>query len=100
MNLFNDPVDYYQAIADELVDVISEKWTSIEIKAERFENSVDLMIVYFKPDGSEKSRVRTKMIPVYFFELARVVSDENKGLYKKCFYTLNDKGNFKVDFEY
>ncbi|MEW8440758.1 MAG: immunity protein YezG family protein [Candidatus Thiodiazotropha taylori] len=100
MTMFTDPLDYYQAIADELVNVIPEKWTNIEIEAERFENSIDLMIVYFKPDETEESRVRTQRIPQYFFELARVVSDESKGLYMKCFYFLDDKGDFKVDFEY
>ena len=95
-----DPIDYYQAIGQELTDVITEEWSSIEIEAVRYENSIDLEIVYFRPDGSEESRVKTKMIPEYFFNLARVVSNEDKGLYKKCFFKMDSSGSFDVNFEY
>ena len=82
--MYKDPLQYYQAIADELVEVIQEEWTAIEIEAVRYENSVDLEIVYFRPNGSEESRVRTKMIPDYFHDLAKVLSDEGKGLIWFC----------------
>ena len=98
--LFNDPVGYYQAIANELVDIIKEPWTSVEVESVLFDESVDLEVVYFRPDGSEESRVRTVMLADYFYELARVISNEEKGLYKKCKFVLKSDGNFDVDFEY
>ncbi|WP_295802829.1 hypothetical protein [uncultured Microbulbifer sp.] len=98
--MFQDPLQYYQAIASELTEVIREEWTSIEIEAVRYENSINLEIVYFRPDGSEESRVKTKMIPDYFFNLAKVVSREGRGLYKLCHFRLDSSGSFNVDFEY
>jgi len=98
--MFKDPKQYYEAIANELIEIIPEEWTHIEIEAIRFESSIDLEIVYFRPDTSEESRVRTKMLPDYFHDLAKVVSNEKKGLYKKCFFKLERNGTFNVDFEY
>jgi hypothetical protein len=40
------------------------------------------------------------MLPEYFYELARVVSDEKRGLYKRCIFALNSDGVFDVNFEY
>jgi len=57
-------------------------------------------IVYVRHDGSEESRVRTKMLPDYFFELASLVSDKEKGLYKKCRFKLDKTGEYNADFEY
>jgi hypothetical protein len=98
--LFNDPVEYYQAIANELVEIINEAWTLVEVEAILFNDSIDLEVVYFRPDGSEESRVRTIMLADYFYELANVVSTEDKGLYKKCKFILKNDGNFDIDFEY
>ncbi|MGO3055360.1 MAG: hypothetical protein ACTID3_00340 [Halomonas sp.] len=94
------PADYYQAIADELMDVIQEPWTSIEIEATRRETSINTVIVYWRPDGTEESRVNTRMIPRFLYDLAKVVSDEEKGFYKKCHFVLKNDGSFNVDFEY
>jgi hypothetical protein len=98
--LYKDPVEYYQAIANELAEIIKDSWTSVEIEAVLFDESIDLEVVYFRPDGSEESRVRTVMIADYFYELAKVVSTKEKGLYKKCKFILKNDGNFNVDFEY
>ena len=98
--MLKDPQQYYEAIANELSEIIQEEWVRIEIEAIRYESSIDLEIVYFRPDESEESRVRTKMLPDYFFDLAKVVSNEEKGLYKKCLFKLENSGTFNVDFEY
>lgn len=98
--LFKEPIEYYQAIANELVEVIKEGWTSIEVEAELFNDSIDLEVVYFRSDGTEESRVITVMLADYFYELARVVSNEEKGLYKKCRFILKDDGSFDVNFKY
>ncbi|MDP2571617.1 hypothetical protein Q8W40_05450 [Vibrio penaeicida] len=82
------------------MDIIKEPWTSIEIEAVLFDESIGLEVAYFRPDGSEESRVRTIMLADYFYELAKVVSTEDKGLYKKCKFVLKNDGNFNVDFEY
>ena len=97
---YSDPIEYYQAIASELAKAIKEPWTSVKVEALLFESSVDHQVVYLRPDGSEESRVRTEMMADYFYELARVVSTKEKGLFKKCLFTLSSDGQFDVDFEY
>ena len=98
--MFQDPQEYYQAIAQELAEVIDEPWTSVEVTAVRYGDSIDLEVVYFRPDGSEESRVRTKTLPDYFYHLAKAVSTEEKGYYHTCRFSLNSSGGFNVDFEY
>ncbi|WP_166110323.1 hypothetical protein [Pseudoalteromonas sp. Z9A5] len=97
---FNDPVEYYQAIANELNEIINEPWVSIEVEAKLFADSINLKIVFFRTDGSRESDVDEIMLPEYFYELAKVVSNEEKGLYKQCDFILNNNGKFDVNFEY
>jgi hypothetical protein len=97
---FDNPFDYYQAIADELREIIAEPWTSIEVSVERGEESIDLEIVYYRLDGSEESDVEPVLLSDYFYELAEVISDKQKGLYKFCKFVLKNDGEFSTDFVY
>ena len=97
---FDDPVEYYQAIASELNEIINEPWVSVEVEAKLFEDSINLKVVYFRADGSRESDVDEIMLPEYFYELAKVVSNEEKGLYKQCDFVLKNDGGFDVNFEY
>jgi hypothetical protein len=97
---FNDPIDYYEAIAAELVSIVSESWVSITVNATRYEESINLEIFYVRPDGSEESDVDPIMLGTYFYELASVISTVDKGLYKTCHFHLKPDGNFDVNFEY
>jgi hypothetical protein len=98
--LFNEPVEYYEAIANELSDVIKEPWVTVEVESKLYEESVYLKIVFFRSDGSRESDVDILMMPEYFYELARVVSTEEKGLYKECHFMLKNDGKFDVEFKY
>jgi len=98
--MFQDPKEYYQAIGQELAEVIDEPWTSVQVAAVRYDDSIDLEVVYFRPDGSEESRVCTKMLPDYFYHLAKAASTEGKGFYHTCRFSLNSSGSFNVDFKY
>jgi hypothetical protein len=98
--LFSDQEEYYQAIANELIEIIKEPWDSVEVEAKLFEDSINLKVVYLRPDGSSESDTEEIMLPEYFYELARVVSDEKRGLYKRCIFALNSDGVFDVNFEY
>jgi hypothetical protein len=53
--LFNDQEEYYQAIANELIEIIKEPWVSVEVEAKLFEDSINLKVVYLRPDGSSES---------------------------------------------
>jgi len=99
--MFQDPVECYEAIADELVQVIKEPWKRIDVEVKLTgASSVNTKVTYLKPSGDKGSTFNVIMLPRYFFELAKLVSTEEKGLYKQCNFTLKDDGNFDVNFEY
>ena len=99
--MFQDPFECYQAIADELMQIIKEPWDRITVEVKLIgESSVDTKVTYLKPDGSKGNTTDLIMLPRYFYELARLVSTEEKGLYKQCSFILKSDGNFDVDFEY
>jgi hypothetical protein len=98
--IFSDQLEYYQAIANELNEIISESWSSVEVEARLFEDSINLKVVYLRPDGSRESDLEEIMLPEYFYELAQAVSDEENGMYKKCDFVLTKDGKFTVNFEY
>ncbi len=87
--MFRDPVECYQAIADELVQVVKEPWTRIDVEVKLTgASSVNTKITYLKSDGEKGSTFDVIMLPRYFFELAKLVSTEEKGLYKRCEFVL------------
>ena len=98
--MFSDPLEFYEAIASELFEIIDLSWDRVEVEARRFDSSINLKVVYFLPDGSRKSDVDEVMLPEYFYELAKVVSNTDKGLYKKCSFVLKNTGEYDVNFEY
>ncbi|MBT2971887.1 MAG: hypothetical protein B6D72_14335 [gamma proteobacterium symbiont of Ctena orbiculata] len=98
--MFDTPDQYYQAIADELASIFAGPWIKVEVEAKRFDSSIDLKVVYTKPDGSRESDVDEIMLPEYFYELANVISTQEKGLYKVCSFILESSGNFDVNFSY
>lgn len=97
---FETPLEYYQAIANELVEIFSKPWVTVRVEAERFEDSIDLQVVYTKPNGLRESDVDPVMLPEYFHELAEAVSTKEKGFYKKCIFSLSSDGTFDVKFDY
>nr|WP_086938873.1 hypothetical protein [Thaumasiovibrio occultus] len=98
--MFADQIECYQAVCDELVQVINDEWDSIEIEAKYSgQSSIDITAVYLNRKGRHPI-LNFVMVPRYFFELARLVSTEDKGLYKVCNFKLDCTGKFNVDFEY
>jgi hypothetical protein len=75
---FSYAIEYYQAIANELNEIVSKKWRSEEVEALLFEDSINLKVVYLLQDGSRESDVDEIMLGEYFYELAKAVSDEEK----------------------
>ncbi len=98
--MFNEPIEYYQAIANELNEIFCDAWIKVEVEAKRYENSINLKIVYTKPDGNQESDIEEKLLPEYFFELANTLSAQEKGLYKLCRFVLYSNGKFDVEFDY
>ena len=98
--MFESPDQFYQAMADELNSIFQESWTKVEVEAKRFENSMNLKVVDTKADGSRESDVDEIMLPEYFFDLAKVESTLEKGLYKVCHFEIDNTGKFNVNFTY
>jgi hypothetical protein len=40
------------------------------------------------------------MLGIWFYQLARLVSTEEKGFYKRCVFTLTQDGEYKANYEY
>ena len=97
---FSDAFDCYQAIAKELSSIIPGPWKRVDVQATRYEHSINMEIVYEKPDGSRESDVDPIRLDEYFFDLAGLVSTPEKGYYKSCTFQLEPDGEFKVDFVY
>jgi hypothetical protein len=97
---FVDAFECYQAIAQELSSIIPEPWSKVDVQATRYDSSVNLEIVYERPDGSRESNVDPIHLDEYFFDLADLVSAAGKGCYKTCTFRLGSDGQFKVDFLY
>lgn len=99
--MFDDPFEFYEAIGRELAKLAPKGWRSAEVEALLVgESSIDLKVVYKKSFGRRIGFVDVEMLPRYFFELARVVSTEEKGLYKKCLFSMSRDGTFDVSYEY
>ena len=99
--MFDDPLEFYEAIARELAKVAPKGWRSVEVEALLVgESSIDLKVVYKKSFGRRVGFADVEMLPRYFFDLARVVSTEKKGLYKRCVFSMNRDGKFDVSYEY
>lgn len=98
--MFSDQIECYQAIAEELMQVIKDKWDSIDIEAKLTgESSINLKVIYHNSQGRH-SFFDVVMLPRYFFELSQLVSTEEKGLYKICNFTLSSDGSYDSSFEY
>nr|WP_288853052.1 hypothetical protein [uncultured Acidovorax sp.] len=97
---FESVLDYYEAIANELQRLAPWLWSHVKVEAERYGSSIDLQVVYISPTGTRESDVDPVMLPDYFFELAERVSTPEKGLYRKCLFSLKADGTFDVQFEY
>jgi hypothetical protein len=100
MTEYNDPLQCYQKIGNLLTGAVPEAWNDIEVEALLDESSVDLLIMYSDESGRKKNIDYVPMLARAFYDLARAVSDERKGFYKKCVLNLQPNGKFNVDFTY
>lgn len=98
--MFNDQLECYEAIANELFKIIPDQWDSVEIEAKLVgESSIELIALYHNSYGKH-SIFDCKMLPRYFFELRKLVSPDNRGYYKACTFKLYSNGEYDTDFEY
>jgi hypothetical protein len=98
---FSDPIECYQAMGVCLSNAATEAWDRMEVDATLDGNQVDLVVGCWRADRAEAAYLtEIPRLGRYVYELARLVSTEEKGFFKKCFFTLHKDGTFRVDFAY
>ena len=98
--MFKDPIECYEKIAGELVRAVNDNWDSIEVEAKiTGESSIDIEVIYVNKRG-EHGVYDVLLVPRYFFELSKLVSTKDKGLYKTCTFYLYSDGRYDVKFTY
>lgn len=64
-------------------------------------SQVDAVVSYIDADsGAIGYLTGVPMLARYFYELARLVSTEEKGLFKHCVFTLDRNGRYDTNFVY
>lgn len=99
---FNDATECYQAIGNALASASRTEWDSIVLNVTLDDIRIDTVVSCWK-NGSNEPLEYLAGIPrlaSHIYELARLVSTEEKGLFKKCHFRLFRDGKFDVEFSY
>lgn len=100
--MFRDPLECYQAIGAALAGAARQPWDRIVVEAELDEESVDAVVACWR-DGADKPGEYLTGVPrlaSHIYDLARLTSTPEKGLFKSCTFTLAKDGTYTVDFAY
>ena len=98
--MFKDSVEIFKKIGEIVTSKINEKWIEINVEAEIDEDLADLCVWYFDAKNEEKYFDITRDLTECFIMLRKLTSDENKGMWSKCLFTLDNDGKFKTNFSY
>ncbi len=100
--MFRDQIEYYQAIGGALATAAKTPWNSIKAEIALQDSQVDAVVSYIDGDsGATGYLTGVPMLARYFYELARLVStEEKKGLFKRCVFTLDRNGRYDANFVY
>jgi hypothetical protein len=100
---FTNAIECYQAIGALLAGAIPEAWTKIVVEATLDEEIVEI-VKWYTADGDPTDRHKSfpylPMLPEHLYDLARLVSSEEKGLYRSCQFILWPSGKYDVSFDY
>ncbi len=100
--MFSDPIECYQAIGNALSNAAKEPWDRITVDASLDGVRIDAVVSCWRDDQSQPVGYLTGVprLASFIYDLARLVSTEEKGLFRKCSFTLLKSGEFKVKFDY
>ena len=98
--MFKDAIECYQAIGATLAKSAPKDWTSISADITLSGSRVDAVVSYTNQQGQGGYLTGVPMLASFFHQLARLVSSEDKGLFKKCHFLLSNDGRFDANFEY
>ena len=97
---FKDSLQCYAAIGSALSSAAPPTWQRITIDAALEGIRVSLVKLYETSDGQQHDMPFVPTLAEHFYWLARLVSTEEKGLFKKCRFTLERSGKYHADFQY
>jgi len=98
--MFKDAIECYQAIGATLAKSAPADWTSINADITLSGSRVDAIVSYTQGQGQAGHLTGIPMLANYFHQLARLVSSEDKGLFKRCRFSLTNDGKFDSNLEY
>jgi hypothetical protein len=92
----------YQAIGTALAKASRSSWDWINVDATLDGVRVDAIVSLWKQEAEEPVGYLTGVprLASHIYDLARLVSTEEKGLFKKCYFNLKKDGKFDVKFVY
>jgi len=99
--MFKDAVECEKAIGQALASACREPWASISAEVELDGVRVDAVVSYVRTDdGKVGFLTGVPRLALYFSELARLVSTDEKGLFTSCRFELQSDGRYKSSFIY
>jgi hypothetical protein len=99
--MFRDQFECYQAIGSALATAAKKPWDAIKAEITLDGSRVDAVVTFVEPgSGVTGYLTGVPMLARYFYELACLVSTEEKGLFKHCVFTLDRSGRYDSKFTY
>ena len=94
-----DQITCFQAIGNALSGAAPAGWSSIEASITLAGSRVDAVVSYQAAHGSGHL-TGIPMLARNFYELARLLSTEEKGLFKSCIFKLYSSGKYDASYTY
>lgn len=99
--MFQDSIECYQTIGSALANAAKTPWDTIAVEVTLDGVRVDVAAACWRESDTSPVAYLTGVprLASYFYDLARLVSTKEKGLFKKCRFTLERNEKFDVDFD-
>jgi len=97
---FSDQIECCEAIGKTLANAAPSNWNKIIARIALDGDRIDAVVSYTLDTNVEGHLSGIPMLARYFYELARLVSSEEKGLFKQCLFTLNCNGKYDAKYIY
>jgi len=94
-----DQITCYQAIGKALAGAAPAGWLYIEANITLEGSRVDAVVSYQATQGSGYL-TGVPMLARNFYDLARIISTEEKGLFKSCTFKLYSSGKYDASYTY
>ncbi len=100
--MFEDQSDCCQTIAKYMDEAVSRPWSDVRIDVKLDGEAIYLVSSYQPRDsiGKREECLVDDFVAECFYQLARLVSTPEKGLFKECVFILKSDGKYNADFVY